>query len=52
MAPKKKRKVHTPGRVSPAMQQAKAISQKYKKGKRMSPGKSEHVRRALYDVSK
>ena len=55
MAPKKKRKltvVHTPGRVSPAVKQAKAISQKYKRGKRMSPGKSERVRRALYDVSK
>jgi hypothetical protein len=55
MAPKRKRKVpvvHTPGGVSPAVKQAKAISNKYKKGKRMSPGKTERVRRALYDVSK
>ena len=55
MAPKRKRKPkvpYTPHKASPAMKQARAISQKYKRGKRMSPDKSQRVRRALYDVSK
>lgn len=55
MAPKRKGKsntVTTPSRVSPAVKKARAISDKYKRGKQMSPGKSDRVRRALHDVSK
>lgn len=51
MGPKKKVRLIESPRVSPAMKQSKLITQKYKRCRRMSPGKSDRVWRALYDVS-
>ncbi|WAQ98492.1 JERKL-like protein [Mya arenaria] len=47
-----KRKLTFAHRLSPEVKQTKVISQKCKRGKRMSPGKSERVRKALFDVCK